>query len=169
MFTYRRLTSCFKSIFVFTLHSGKKKTDCLAVINIKKSCANRIFRNQWIASLIFFEKGSQIRPVHVLIILLYCVEKIGLIILIVSQFFTNSILQVLSYLDVIGASSKNLFLRIFLRCRSYKVLSKIVLIKQLTMNLYPLISWITLSTYRFTQECDCFQSMVIFFYFLSIL
>ena len=79
----------------------------------------------------------------------------------------TALCRFLSYLDVIGASSKNLFLRIFLRCRSYKVLSKIVLIKQLTMNLYSLISWMTLSTYRFTQECDCFQSYGDFFLFLK--
>ena len=40
----------------------------------------------------------------------------------------------------------------------YKVLSEIILIKPFTMDFYSLISCKPLSTSRFTQKCDCFQS-----------
>ena len=56
------------------------------------------------------------------------------------------------------------------RCSLCKVLSEIVLIKTFTMDLYSLVNCIPLSTNRFAQKCDCFQSQSDnFFYFLSIL
>ena len=83
----------------------------------------------------------------------------------------------MSYLDVIGWWSKNLFLRIFVRCSLYKVFSEIVLIKpltmdlfSLTMDLYSLVSCIPMNTSRFTQKCDCFQNHSDnYFYSLNIL
>ena len=46
----------------------------------------------------------------------------------------------------------------------------IVLIKQFTIDLYSLSSYITISINRFTQKFDCFQRVTVlfFFYFLSI-
>ena len=62
------------------------------------------------------------------------------------------------YLDVIRRRLKKKKLRIFIRCSLYKVWSDIFLIKPFTVDLYTLISWIPMSTNRFTWKCDCFQS-----------
>ena len=52
---------------------------------------------------------------------------------------------------------KKSFLRIFVRCSLYKVLSEIVLIKPFTMDLCSLIICIPMGN-RFTQKYDCFQT-----------
>ena len=48
---------------------------------------------------------------------------------------------------------KKTFLRMFVRCSLYKVLSEIVLIKPFTMDLYSLTSCIPMSN-RFAQKFD---------------
>ena len=62
---------------------------------------------------------------------------------------------------------KYLILRIFVKCSLYKVLSEIDLIEPFTMDFYSLIRCIPMSTNRFTQWCDCFQSQSENFLFLK--
>ena len=47
---------------VFTYHSGTKKTECIAIINIKHLIQTAFFRNRWIESLIFLEKEKKANP-----------------------------------------------------------------------------------------------------------